>query len=650
MGREIVKIILVLAAIFCMSSMRTNAGEEADMYEIHCEQADGKNGYYTKPVDIAILHHGETSVTKYRLEFPSGKKENGTLGDGEDIAIFRADLFEEGTHYLEVWLEGEDGKMVDGTRRWEEIKIDTKPPEGGIQFLYENGEESVCSSKEVRVELKASDSMSGVEKIYYQIGDEPYQPLNGANVFVTVPLGSAGKITAYATDKAGNKSELSYSKEIICENSAPEITGELPNGFDAWYNREMIADIYVREKEISSGIKTIFCSFNGAEMYKKTYGKGEKIQETCSVPIKQAGELLVKAEDWAGNEMVWRKRILYDEKSPQIEIKGVENHAIADSERKITCRVTDEQRVAFLRGNIAWSTPNGEKKSRVIENWKKDDGKYQVSEVLREEGKYEIFVEAADQSGNRSEKRIQVIIDKENPVIRGLEKLHGKHLRFFEWKQEISEMAEDFTTYTYRIYLDGMSCEKNQRYTKEGKHTLELAVRDAANHEAKAKAEFVIDHTAPEIHFRGTADKKAYEKGEEMIISVNDENDFLTYVSVNGRTQKLEGEKRKFSYIFQDTGNCHISVQAKDLAGNETAKEMEFEVLERKSFFEKIVEGNLKKEKKEKINKTETAEMERKDIEKNERNRWKLIAVCVAGIVGIGIWNQKRCPKREDAE
>jgi hypothetical protein len=40
--------------------------------------------------------------------------------------------------------------------------------------------------------------------------------------------------------------------------------------------------------------------------------------------------------------------------------------------------------------------------------------------------------------------------------------------------------VEDFTTYTYRINMDGRICEQNKKYTQEGKHSLELIAEDLA--------------------------------------------------------------------------------------------------------------------------------------------------------------------------
>ena len=44
-------------------------------------------------------------------------------------------------------------------------------------------------------------------------------------------------------------------------------------------------------------------------------------------------------------------------------------------------------------------------------------------------------------------------MDKENPLIHKIEELEGKYVPFFEWKYDISEIVEDFTTYTYRINM-----------------------------------------------------------------------------------------------------------------------------------------------------------------------------------------------------
>lgn len=650
MGRKITKIIVAAGVIMGLSGMRLKAEEAPVMYRIRCEEADGKNGYYTKAAAVEIEHFDKTLRTRFRLEFPDKKEMTGILDEESDKVTLNADLFEEGRHYLDVWMEEEDGEEVEGTRARREIKIDTEAPEKP-QFLFgkEQADECLCFPGETSVELKTSDRESGVERICYQVGKEEYETLSGGNVVITIPDGFAGKITAYAFDKAGNKSGPSYSPEIVCESRAPEIILKAPEGFEKWYNQELLTEVLVEETGIYSGIKSIVCSVNQKQTEKRTYGKREKTQEKLTIPVGQTSDIVVEAEDWAGNHAVRREKVLFDEKSPKLEIEGIENHMITGDEKEIVCRVADEHRISALKGSIVWTAPDGVKKSRMIENWKKDGEQYYAREKLRENGKYEISIEAADQAGNQSEKQMQVIIDRENPVIHGLEELNGKYMRFFEWTQEISAVVEDFTTYTYQIQLDGRGCEANRRYTKEGGHTLEVFVKDAAGNEAKAKAEFVIDHTPPEIRVNGADGKGEYERGMKLEISTEDESDYLEDIWIDGVRQRQDGKKKMFSYLLEKAGVYHVMVRAKDLAGNQSEKELRFEVLERKSFLDKIIGRDAGTGRKQ--DNREKADVSGENQEENGFWIWIVLTgiVLAAGSLGVGVWYKKILHKREDA-
>ena len=221
-----------------------------------------------------------------------------------------------------------------------------------------------------------------------------------------------------------------------------------------------------------------------------------------------------------------------------------------------------------------------------------------MKEQLTETGKYEIFFEAMDPAGNKTEEHMQIIIDKEEPLIHKIEEMNGKYVPFFEWEYDVSEIVEDFTTYLYRINMDGGICEQNRRYTKEGRHLLELIVEDSAGNISRAKSEFFIDHTSPDIQIQSSKEKKRVD------IMLQEETDFLDAVFINGKRQEIGKNKKEFSKVFKEDGIYEILILAKDLAGNQSEKQELFEVKTEILFFSNFIKP------KNSVQKTEKAEIE----------------------------------------
>lgn len=638
MGRKIGKILIVLSFIFLLSGMRLKAEEAPEMYQILCDEPNGRNDYYTAISDIVIEHFDETFITKYKLIFPKKKELSGVLNKVENKVTIPAELLEEGTHQLVVWMEDEQENKLEKTEKIIEIKMDREAPDGNVRFTYpvEEKEQTICINKQISINLEAEDKISGVEAIYYSLDGGRYDYLEGNKGVIEIPQEFSGSILAYAVDRAGNKGAVTESKEIICEGNAPEIILNAPNGFAHWYNKTFLTEINVQEKEVSSGIKTIQCSFNGREVLAREYDRKSKREEKLHVAVESAGELVVAAEDWAGNKILQREQILYDDKLPQVEIIGMKNYMICGEAKDFVCQIKDEHRIEEVRGSIILKRPDGREEKREIENWEQDGAYYRTSERLSESGMYKLQIEAKDQAGNQSVEEMQLILDQENPVIQKVEEFQGKYLKYFEWDLPISDVIEDFTTYTYHVTLDNRICEMNKRYTKEGIHSLEISAKDAAGNEANTKAEFVIDHTAPEIQI--------FEKEDAVQILTEGKQDFLEKIVINGEEQKIRDNKHVFEYTYPEDGKYKIKILAVDKAGNEAEKEVEIEFKEKKGFLQKVT-GSSKKGISSEIDenvKEEELTLLGKRIE---------ILVIVCGSIGGIAWFilRKRNLNREDA-
>lgn len=620
MGRKIGTIAAVLTIIFLVNGLGSLAEEQVKMYRVFCEEPNGQNGYYTQSVKVEIEHLDENSQTKFLLHFPDGKELSGELKKPMDKAVLEENLFEGGTYTLTVWMENEEGNRIEGTEEQREFKVDKDAPKEAIVFQYsgEEREGQIVSNERIEVNVKAFDELSGIQGIYYQLNDEEIQFLEGESGNIMIPAEFEGEISAYAVDMAGNKGETAHSKKIICESQIPEIQINAKEGFEKWYKEPCQVQIEVKDNGITSGIKQIRCSVAGVILDDRVYNYKEKNIETLKVSIDKLAELVVEVQDWAGNTIRKREKILFDNENPQIAIDNDKDHLITAENQEISCIVVDNQSVETIAGKIIWNHINGERSERKIENWKKEGKQYSMKEELTETGKYEISFEAVDQAGNKTEESMQIIIDKEEPLIRKIEEIDGKYVPFFEWKYNVSEIIDDFTTYIYRISMDGGMCEQNRKYTKEGKHLLELVVEDSAGNISTAKSEFFIDHTPPEIQMQSSNEKKRVD------ITLQEETDFLDAVFINGKRQEIGKKQTEFSKVFKDEGTYEVVVLAKDFAGNQSEKENTFEIKTEKSLFSNFIKFKNNVQKKE------------KEGEKSENNNDNKFVIIMGVLIGMG--------------
>lgn len=618
MVREIGKIVLVLFLIFCVNVRGVKAEEELEFYEVQCEEPNGEHGYYKEAPEIAIKRMTENVIIKYQLCFPDGKELAGEISEEENKQSISPELLEDGEYTLRIWAENENGK-IDESEIKKSIRVDGKMPDA-IQFIYQQEEEvPLCFSEETVVEIKANDATSGVEGIYYQIGEGEQQFMKGNHVFVFIPLEFQGTIKAYAVDKAGNIGTLFESKEIICENRIPEITWYSPKGLEKWQNTNIPVEISVVEQGITSGIKSIRWYLNGSLLGEKQYQEGSVFEEKIFLEAEGSCELEAQVEDYAGNYVSRKQRILFDNQKPEIEIEGIEEYLISSEKKEFICRVKDDKNIDSIRGEIIREDASGNKNTEMISDWNRDGEEYIFEGVLKQDGIYRISIEIIDCAGNKEEKSLQVIIDQTNPVINQVEEWNGKYLQVFTWDYEMKELISDLTSYTYNLTLDGKNFYTDEKCVTEGKHTIEVQAEDAAGNISKAAAEFIIDRTAPVIHLDGVEDRKVYEEQVTLRIGLEEE-DSIIEVRINGDVYGADNH-----YLIDEVGEHFVEVTVSDLAGNVTKKEIRFQIKEKETLLNQIIDRTQKPEKSFVENKKENT----------FTGEWIFIIGCGIGLAGL---------------
>lgn len=178
--------------------------------------------------------------------------------------------------------------------------------------------------------------------------------------------------------------------------------------------------------------------------------------------------------------------------APQLTIEGIENGTIVGKCVRYTCRVRGDSQIQSVEGQVVRENEKGEKETIELTDWREEEGQYVFCGELNRDGMYSILIKIMDLEGKEYRESTYVIVDKTNPLIQSLEELNGAQLKSFQWDYSIDEIVNEFTTYSYEVRLDGVLCDTDKVYTKQGKHILEILVADAAGNESRATAVFYI--------------------------------------------------------------------------------------------------------------------------------------------------------------
>ena len=145
-------------------------------------------------------------------------------------------------------ISSEDEEEVFCLRK--EIMVDLEPP-GEVEIKipsYPDGNRSFFHS-EVEIDVKCTDRASGVDAIYVCLDGNREQLIPGERGTITVPPGYRGKISAYAKDCSGRKSETYTAGPILCEDDAPTVEIQIAGGTAVWRQNSTEVEVCVKDGE-----------------------------------------------------------------------------------------------------------------------------------------------------------------------------------------------------------------------------------------------------------------------------------------------------------------------------------------------------------------------------------------------------------------
>lgn len=481
-------------------------------------------------------------------------------------------------------MEGEDKPPVEEEKKAiEEYKIEIPKPNGKQGYYTKKPQITIFHTSKAGVTkycLKHGDSKPN-EKTLKKKGDK-------AVISEKMFLEGKNILHVWMEDDEGKKLEkYELKKEFLIDTKEPEIQMSVPEGFDTWYQDKVI--LSVSGEDYGSGIVKISCREGDRSLGSISKQQGEFMVSRPSTSGKGV-DVTVTAEDKAGHKCERVKTVFIDKAAPEVTITGAENYMITGKSVKLAYEISEENMLQEFYAQTVWTNIKGKKRQLSSTEWKNNGKKKTLTQTLKNDGMYHVKVQAKDMSGHVSMKDMQVIIDKTNPVIRYIETLDGKQLKKFKWEYPLHQMIQDFTTYAYEMRIDGQLYHMGETFSTEGKHRMTVKATDAAGNKAQAAADFIVDHTAPEIIFRNIEGGREYEEELTFNVDLAKEDDMIRQIQINGDDQKTDSKRISYEYTLHECKDYEVTVKAYDKAGNESVKTLFFKLVPKKSLVERIAE------------------------------------------------------------
>ena len=413
----------------------------------------------------------------------------------------------------------------------------------------------------------------------------------GAQTVIETGALSEGKncLAVWMEDDTGSQlEEYKLEQELWIDTIPPSIQLKTQYGFAYWYSGYVDLQVFVREEETGSKVAEVRCSADGELA-------GESGKDSCTFRIRQLSKdgggvpVIVTASDLAGNQSQTSCTLYIDGYAPAVSLEGCPDSGIAGGPVEVRCMASDENLLEHLEASVEWEDVDGKLIRTQVTDWQDaEEGKRAVLS-LKEDGIYRIRLTATDAAGHAAEAEDRVLVDTKSPKIQYVEALQGKYLPRFYWDFRTEELIRDRTSVAYIVHLDGELYSMGTVVEREGQHVLEVHAVDAAGNQSSARAEFVIDHTPPEVIFENLEEGAKYPEAHTFQVRVADQNDQIRQITVNGVRQKLSEAKSVYSFTVEEEQNYEVEVLARDLAGNQTEERIHFQVIPRETLARKVI-------------------------------------------------------------
>ncbi len=529
----------------------------------------------------------------------------------------------------------EESKSAEGTRSEEDIENDRVVERFEIEIPEPEGCNGYYITKpEVKIIHKGC---VGMTKYELQSGEEILtegiltETENEAAIDADIFREGTNQLHVYMENMDGIRiEEYDFSEDILIDTEVPQIILTAPEGFSTWYQKEAWIHVSIPETEPGSPLESVIC-YQGNQMIGKSKEEESDFLITQTSNSGNGVNVTVSVSDDAGNKTEKSVKLYIDNAPPSLQILGAGDYMITGQAVDITCQATDDNSIFACDSAITIETPEGESIEEERTEWELEQriGIYEQS--FFEDGIYHMSFSAEDAAGNISNQKLQFIIDQTDPLIGYVDELKGQYMKSFCWNYPADAFIKDFTSYTYQVLLDGYLYPIGSTVTTEGHHLFRVDVIDEAGNRASAQADFVIDHSPPEIKFLNIEDGGEYQLEKTIAVELADPTDHLEKVCVNGVKQEITGDHHTWQSEMTSPGTYYIEVTASDLAGNQSFEELSFEILPESTMLEKMVRPIKKVFEKEEIGQENGVKKNTGNEENGEEISRKRLVLCASG-------------------
>lgn len=412
-----------------------------------------------------------------------------------------------------------------------------------------------------------------------------YQVQSGSDVTNKIfTEDGAYRVTVLAEDAAGNRDSKTVSFTI--DKTAPvlNITGVTEG---AYSNRPVTLNF--------QSIESFFETNNVRIMVERrldgtTYGRNVLFANTAknssvSNTFSEDGDytITMSAIDAAGNEAAVKTlTFTVDCTAPVVSLTGTKDYFVTQSAVALDFSVIESYyQTNQVQIQASRRLANGKVETVAIPAWSNSGKNSSLRQQFTEDGYYTVSITATDKAGNRKEQTIHFTIDTEKPVIADLSKYDGKYLKSFRLEEDMDTLITELTVPTVKMTLNGEAYDGSE-VTADGKYTFVIEVTDEVGLTASKTIEFVIDNTLPKIIFAGAEDGKWYTDVVRLNVSLENENDTITEILINGEPYTLTEGKTAYDLTFDTFGDYEVTINSVDAAGNTNSQTISFTYAEHK--------------------------------------------------------------------
>jgi len=543
------------------------------------EAADGNNAYYRSKPDISLHYNSAQGEMHYRLLLPSGKELNGLVQEATPL-LLPGKYLEEGKNRFSAWLMGE------GQEQWRndsELLVDSiAPSTPAISYSKALEDGQLRSNSGISLSFQASDQGSGVVgyEVTFANGSKSFCDGKEGNYTISSPY--QGSVKVCAIDVAGNRSQISESASICVDQVAPSLEVDVMGGFDTWHSEAPELHLLCEDTGVSAGLHSLKLWVNdkcvmeeGAESLVASPGVTVR-----NYMVTEIGAFNVKVVlfDFAGNEAVVERQLLYDPLPPNVTYLNAFNGMLIGDGRDVLLQINDDVAIAAYQLDLTCQAPTGASKTTTYSQVDLQQKQVSFAVPIHEEGRYNAALWVRDVSGKTTYHSLRFELDQSSPLIRKVEQLDGSSLPFFRWAYDQEDIVSDDNLTSEVLLLDNVPYERGETIVAEGAHLFEVKASDAVGNVGIARALFEIDHTAPVIEVANVEDGARLEHAVNLSLAVRGKGERISAVSINNEKIPIAKTQKFMEHFLKEQKHYKVEVKAIDLAGNESIKVISFQI------------------------------------------------------------------------